>query len=214
MTTNCGPILIVDGDRSRASVVELLQQAGYVCREAERGEEALESAREELPGLVILADVLQGMASYELCRSLRDEFGEMLPIFFLSRTRKAPLDSVAGLLLGADDYIVEPFSPEEFIARVRRAVTRAAAIGSISGRLSHTLTGREVEVLDGLADGLSQKQIAEALTISPATVGTHIQRILGKLDVHSRAEAVAVAYRRGIVSRIPIGREAEAPATP
>jgi DNA-binding NarL/FixJ family response regulator len=146
-----------------------------------------------------MADVLPGIASYELCRSLRDDFGEVLPIFFVSRLRKEPLDCVAGLLLGADDYIVEPYAPEEFVARVRRAVTRASAFRVLNQTPTHTLTLREVEVLTGLANGLSQKEIAQQLVISPKTVGTHIQRILFKLEVHSRAEAVAAAYQRGIV---------------
>jgi DNA-binding NarL/FixJ family response regulator len=204
MAINCGSILVVDGDcRSRQSVIEILDRAGYVCRGAESGDDALTAAREEEPGMVILADVLPGMVSYELCHALRDEFGEILPIFFLSRLRTEPLDCVAGLLLGADDYIVEPFAPEEFVARVRRAVTRATAFRSINSRRPHTLTVREVEVLQCLANGLSQNRIAQELIISPKTVGTHIQRILGKLEVHSRAEAVAAAYQRGIVEPSP-----------
>ena len=152
-----------------------------------------------------------GLASYEVCRALRDEFDELLPIIFVSRERNEPLDVVAGLLLGADDYIVEPYAPEEFVARVRRAVTRAAAFRSINERPTHTLTVREVEVLQGLANGLSQREIAQQLIISPKTVGTHIQRILGKLRVHSRAEAVAAAYQRGIVEQpqAPQSRSAE-----
>jgi two-component system response regulator FixJ len=213
MTINCGSILVVDAEGPfRESVVELLEQAGYACRSAENGEEAVKAAREEEPGMVILADVLPGMAGYEICRVLRDEFGEILPIFFVSRLRKKPLDCVAGLLLGADDYIVEPFAAEEFIARVRRAVTRASAFRSLNNQSTHTLTLREVEVLTGLANGFSQKQIAQQLIISPKTVGTHIQRILFKLDVHSRAEAVAAAYQRGIVEAQPT-RDREALAT-
>jgi DNA-binding NarL/FixJ family response regulator len=199
-----GQILVVDGDDSaRSAVAETLLAAGYSCTGAATGEEGLRIAREHEPALVVLADVLDGLASYEVCRALRDDFGELLPIIFVSRLRKEPLDAVAGLLLGADDYVVEPFAPEEFVARVRRAVTRAAAFRSINERPTHTLTVREVEVLQGLANGLSQREIAQQLIISPKTVGTHIQRILGKLRVHSRAEAVAAAYQRGIVEQPP-----------
>jgi len=200
---NCGSIIVVDGDlTSRDSAIELLERTGYVCRAVPGGDEAMRAARQEEPAMVILADVLPDMASYELCRNLRDEFGEILPIFFLSRSRKEPLDTVAGLLLGADDYIVEPFAAEEFVARVRRAITRASAFQPLN-RVPHTLTVREAEVLTGLANGLSQIQIAQQLRISPKTVGTHIQRILTKLKVHSRTEAVAVAYQRGIVGPPP-----------
>src|SRR5712692_2127447 len=148
MAINCGSVLVVDGDPSaRESVSALLLQAGYACREAESGEEGLSAVREEEPALVILADVLPGMASYELCRALRDEFGEILPIIFISRLRKEPLDCVAGLLLGADDYLVEPVVPVEFVARVRRAITRSAVLRSLQHRATHSLTAREVEVL-------------------------------------------------------------------
>jgi DNA-binding NarL/FixJ family response regulator len=211
MATNCGTILVVDGVRSsRALVLETLEQAGYDCRGSATGEEALQLARDEEPAMVILADVLPGMASYELCRALRDEFGEVLPIFFLSRLRTEPLDCVAGLLLGADDYIIEPYASEEFVARVRRAITRASAFRSLNNRPAHTLTVREVEVLTGLANGLTQKQIAQDLIISPKTVATHIQRILSKLEVHSRAEAVAAAYQRGLVLQPAPDRDADA----
>jgi RNA polymerase sigma factor (sigma-70 family) len=66
------------------------------------------------------------------------------------------------------------------------------------------LTPREREVLELLLGGLTQEQIAERLVISPKTVGTHIQNILTKLGVHSRAQAVALAHRGGLVpSRSP-----------
>jgi DNA-binding NarL/FixJ family response regulator len=96
------------------------------------------------------------------------------------------------MLLGADDYIVKPFARGEFIARVRRAIDRSSA-SQASTRSS--LTPRELEVLKLLAEGLGHKKIAQALFITPKTVATHIQRILTKLDVHSRAEAVAYAHR-------------------
>jgi two-component system, OmpR family, response regulator VanR len=75
-----------------------------------------------------------------VCSSLRDTFGETLPIFFVSGTRTEPLDSVAGLLVGADDYIVKPFVPEELIARVRRALTRTNELNSANGSSAGALT--------------------------------------------------------------------------
>ena len=62
------------------------------------------------------------------------------------------------------------------------------------------LTKRELEVLGLLADGLSQKEIAARLVISSKTVAAHVQHILGKLGVHSRTQAVAHAYRRGLLN--------------
>jgi DNA-binding NarL/FixJ family response regulator len=69
------------------------------------------------------------------------------------------------------------------------------------------LTDRERQVLQLLAQGLTQGAIADELHISGKTVATHVQRILVKLDVHSRAEAIAFAYRNGLVEkqRLPVG---------
>jgi DNA-binding NarL/FixJ family response regulator len=66
-----------------------------------------------------------------------------------------------------------------------------------------SLTSRELEVLQLLAAGMRPKEIALELVISPKTVASHIQRVLAKLGAHSRAEAVAVAYRERLVSPLP-----------
>jgi DNA-binding NarL/FixJ family response regulator len=67
------------------------------------------------------------------------------------------------------------------------------------GGSAASLTERELEVLRLLADGLEQHEIADRLVISPSTVGTHLEHVLGKLGVHSRAQAVAAAYRTGLM---------------
>jgi DNA-binding NarL/FixJ family response regulator len=132
--------------------------------------------------------------AYEVCRELRDEFGEGLPIIFMSGERVEVIDRAAGLLIGGDDYLVKPLVPDELLSRVRRLLSRTTQTIVASG-----LTGRELEVLRFLAAGLSQKGIAEELVISPKTVGTHIERIFRKLGVHSQSQAVALAYREGWV---------------
>jgi len=71
---------------------------------------------------------------------------------------------------------------------------------------SHTLTPRELEILELLAEGLPQKEIARRLVLSSRTVARHIEHILGKLGVHSRAQAVALAYRHGLLGS-PSGRD-------
>jgi DNA-binding NarL/FixJ family response regulator len=198
------PILIVDDDAAARELVrELLEGAGYSTLEAASGEEALVLAGEQRPSLAVLDPHLPGISGYEVCRQLKERFGERLPIMFVSGTRTEPHDRVAGLMIGADDYIVKPYAPDELVARVWRLLMRTAdgrpeADGDAAG--SWRLTERELQVLGLLAQGLTQKAIAAELYISPKTVATHIQRILTKLDVHSRAEAVAVAYRLGIVN--------------
>jgi two-component system nitrate/nitrite response regulator NarL len=201
--SNPTPILVVDDDEAfRTFVCSLLAQAGFDARSARTGEEALAAVRDQAPALVLLDVVLPGMTGYETCRAIRETFGETLPILFVSGDRTEPLDRVAGLMLGADDYIVKPFPPEELVARVRRALIRTRSLRSKRSARADALglTGREDEILKLLASGLSHQAIADRLVISPKTVTTHVQHIFAKLGVHSRAEAVAVAYTEGLVS--------------
>jgi two-component system nitrate/nitrite response regulator NarL len=188
-------ILIVDDDRhSRTLISRVLRRAGYSTYEAATGEEALAAAKRERPALVIVETLLPGVSGYEVCRELKDEFGEAMPIVFVSGNRTEPGDRVAGLLLGGDDYLVKPFDPDELLARARRLLPPA-----IDGRKAHKLMRRELNVLSLLVDGLTQSEIAEKLVISPKTVAKQIEHILAKLGVHSRAQAVALALRGGLI---------------
>ena len=190
--TGAARILVADHDReSRALMSRVLRRVGYTVDQAETGEEALAVAKRERPALVVVEVLLRGVSGYEVCHELKNEFGEALPIVFVSGNRTESGDRVAGLLVGADDYLVKPFDPEELLARVRRLLPAPVA----EGRKVHELTQRELDVLSFLVEGLNQSEIAEKLVLSPRTVGKHIEHILRKLDVHSRAQAVSVALR-------------------
>ena len=143
--------------------------------------------------MAILEIPLSVLSGYEVCRSLKSELGAMFPVLFLSGVRTESYDRVAGLLVGADDYVVKPYAPDELLARVRLLEPRARASAGVSRT---DLTRREGEVLQLLAHGLTQHEIAVHLGISPKTVGTHIENVLRKLGVHSRAQAVALVFRR------------------
>jgi DNA-binding NarL/FixJ family response regulator len=149
---------------------------------------------------VLLEVNLPEASGYEVCHELRQKHGDGLPIVFVSGDRTTSADRVAGLLVGADDYLPKPTDPDELVARVRRLVARAAAPPETPRSGPAELTRRELEVLRLLADGLDQDAIAEQLVISGATVATHIQRVLKKLGVHSRAQAVALAYQEGLTT--------------
>jgi DNA-binding NarL/FixJ family response regulator len=197
-----GPILIVDDDSAfRTLVSELLAASGMTSIQAPSGEEALELARTTRPVLVMLDVRLPGVSGYETCRALREEFGDELPILFVSGDRTESLDRAVGLLLGGDDYVVKPFDPDELLARVRRLISRAHPPGPPppSPTREQTLTKRELDVLRQLAAGKRATEIAAELEISPKTVASHVQSILGKFGVRSRAQAVARAYERGLV---------------
>jgi DNA-binding NarL/FixJ family response regulator len=191
------PILVVDDDDGlRAELARLLEQEGYPVREAATGAEALAIARGELPQFAVIDVCLPDRSGYEICHILRSEFGEALPIMFISAARCESYDRVTGFLVGGDDYLVKPFATDEFLARVRRLIRRATWR---TPRASATLTSRESEVLQLLAEGLGQGEIATRLYISPKTVATHIEHVLAKLRVKSRAQAVAAAYQQGLI---------------
>jgi len=195
------PILVVEDDADEcARLSRILEDAGYRSRGAASGEEALEFFREETPALVLLDICLPGISGYQVCRELRDRFGEGLPIVFVSGSRKESYDRVAGLLVGGDDYLVKPLAPDELLIRVRRLIRRSVPLAP--GVVAN-LTRREQEVLRMLAQGMSPLDIAAQLFLSPKTVTTHIDHVLRKLGVNSRAQAVALAYRGDLVAQLP-----------
>jgi DNA-binding NarL/FixJ family response regulator len=195
--TQLRTILIADHEvETRSLVSGVLQAAGYDVVETDSGDDVMDAARRELPRLVILEVTLPALSGYEVCHQLREEFGEGLPIIFVSGERTEPFDRVAGILIGADDYMVKPFAPDELLARVRRLVRSRAPVAP---GVALKLTARENEVLRLLAEGLEQEEIASQLFISRRTVGTHIENITRKLGVRSRAQAVALAYREDLV---------------
>lgn len=196
-------MLVVDDDEGlRALVRDALENGGYTALEAATREEAFRLARQRPPDLVVTDIEMPGGSGYEVCRAFREEFGAELPIIILSGTRTEAYDRVAGFEFGADDYIVKPFDPEELRVRVRALLRRSrprehsapAADGS-------RLTPREREILGLLAAGLNQGEIARRFVVSPKTVSKHIERILKKLGVRSRTEAVAKAHNEGLIGR-------------
>jgi two-component system nitrate/nitrite response regulator NarL len=187
-------VLVVDDDqRFREMVRAVLERAGFAVAAAADADAALAAVGEARPHLGLLEVELSGASGFELYQELRDRLGEGLPIIFVSGEQTDPHDRVAGLLLGADDYLVKPIDPDELIARVRRSLRPRSdpAMGRAKLDLP-TLTAREQEILALLAEGKSSAEIARELVISVRTVGTHVQHILGKLGVHTRAQAVAL----------------------
>ena len=195
-------VLVVDDDGNiRTLLRELLGQEGYSVIEAASGTEAIATLRTSSPDLIISDVQMADGSGYDVCRALRQQLGRDVPFVFLSGTRTEPCDRVAGFEFGADDYIVKPFDPEELRARVRALLRRAEAPSALSPLVDYGLTPREREVMGLLAVGRAQREIAAELHLSSATVGKHVERILKKLGVHSRAEAVARAHHERLVTQ-------------
>lgn len=118
-------VLIVDDDAKIVELVKLyLNRDGYGVITAYDGTAALKLARESRPDLIVLDIMLPGIDGLEVCRILREE--SSVPIILLT-AKTTEQDRIAGLDLGADDYVTKPFSPKELAARVRAVFRRTAA---------------------------------------------------------------------------------------
>jgi DNA-binding NarL/FixJ family response regulator len=188
-------VLVADADHAcRQMLKGLLERLGCIVVTAASGDEALTLAHASTPALVVLDVHLPHTSGYEVVRELREAFGETLPIMFISDSRLDPADEVAGLLLGADDYVAKPIARDQFLARARRLLARSP-MRPIGGGL----TPRELEVLQLLVHGLRPLDIAERLCITRKTTSSHIEHILAKLGAHSQAQAIAFAIRDEVV---------------
>lgn len=131
-------VLIVDDDpHIRELLVFAFGKAGIATREAGDGEEALAMVEQTAPDLVVLDINMPRLDGLEVCRRLRA--GSNVPILFLS-SRDEELDRVLGIELGADDYVVKPFSPREIVARVQAILRRTAGSGgapAATGAIAH-----------------------------------------------------------------------------
>ncbi len=117
------PILVVEDDRKIAKVVKVyLEGAGYRVVHAERGRDAIEAALKERPLAVVLDLMLPDISGEEVCQELK-EMGDF-PIIMLT-SKYSEEERIAGFALGADDYVVKPFSPRELVYRVKAVLRRA-----------------------------------------------------------------------------------------
>jgi DNA-binding response OmpR family regulator len=130
-------ILIVEDERAVARGLEYgLTREGYAVQWAETGRRALDLARSGDPHLILLDIRLPDISGFDVCRQLRAE-GRRMPILMLT-ARDEEVDKVLGLELGADDYVVKPYSLRELLSRVRSLLRRAygdLAIGPGGGRV-------------------------------------------------------------------------------
>jgi DNA-binding response OmpR family regulator len=203
-------IVIVEDEPDICEVVSLyLKRAGYQVTCYADGLAAQEALLRQLPDLVILDVMLPGVDGFTLTRNLRDRFD--VPIILLT-SRREEADRIAGLELGADDYVVKPFSPQELVSRVRavlrrvRASSQTVVEGSLDfGDLSINpqtrlvrlnaqeiiLTAKEFDLLYHLAQHprqvFTRDQLLESIWgmsdyIDPGTVTVHIRRLREKIE--------------------------------
>jgi DNA-binding NarL/FixJ family response regulator len=179
-----------------------------VVAEAATAEEAV-----ALAGLdrvdVVLMDLQfgTGMQGAEATAAITARPGA--PRVLVLTTYDTDADILAAVEAGATGYLLKDAPPEDLAAAVRSAAAgRSALAPAVARRLldrmrtpGSTLTRRETEVLQLVADGLSNQRISRVLHLSQATVKTHLVHIYGKLGVNSRTAAVSVARRHGLIRR-------------
>ncbi|MEX2556089.1 MAG: response regulator transcription factor [Actinomycetota bacterium] len=175
MSMGSATVLVVDDERKiRDTVRSYLERDGYAVLVADTGQRAIEAAARATPDLVVLDLMLPDLSGEEVARSLRAV--SEVPIIMLT-AKASEEDRVAGLKLGADDYLVKPFSPRELLARVE-AVLRRSRGGSASaatsfdgGRLRIDRETREVAVDDeAVSLTRSEFDLLTALASRPARV--------------------------------------------
>jgi len=205
-----GSVLVVDDEPTIAEVVaRYLERAGYRARIAADGAQALQAASQERPDLVILDLMLPGLDGLEVMRRLREQDRDRIAVILLT-AKGEESDRVIGLRLGADDYVVKPFSPAELVARVdavlRRIDTSAdheaplelgeLTIDSAARRVyvrgeEVILTQREFDVLLFLArhpgQVFSRNQLMDSVWqysfyTDTSTVTVHMRRLRAKIE--------------------------------
>jgi two-component system NarL family response regulator len=170
---------------------------------ASNGREGLEQYRQHQPDITLMDLKMPDMGGVEAIRSIRAEFPSAR-IIVLS-TYQGDEDIFRALEAGAVTYLLKDVIAEKLMGVIREVAGGGRPIlPEVAQRLTHrmfqaALTNREIEVLQLVARGMRNKEIAADLKISDETVQGHVKSILAKLSVHDRTEAVAVAIRRGIV---------------
>jgi DNA-binding NarL/FixJ family response regulator len=175
-----------------------------VVAEAGNGQEALDAYRKHHPSLVIMDVRLPGMSGADSTAAILAEFPDAR-VLMLS-THSGEEEIYRAMQAGARGYVVKSVMREELLRAIRevyagRRYLDPAVASLLAERVSHrSLTSRELEVLQMVAKGLGNKEIAAALNIAEVTVKLHVSHVLEKLNVKDRTEAATVALRRGIIS--------------
>jgi two-component system, NarL family, response regulator LiaR len=177
-----------------------------VVGEARSGEEALEQLSNSKAQIVVMDIGLPGMDGIEATRQVKAMFPTLRVVMLTAHSLETEV--FAALASGADAYCLKTTNPVSLLVAIH-----AAALGStyldpqiahlVLGRITlpenNPLTPRETEVLRLIADGLSNKQVAEKLDISVATIKTHVEDILKKLSATDRTQAAVKALRQGLI---------------
>ena len=193
-------LLLIDDDPNLILLVkDYLEFRGYEVITAENGREALEVLEQEIPDMIICDVMMPEMDGYAFVNQVRqEERTSWIPILFLSAKGQSG-DKIKGINIGADVYMVKPFEPEELVAQVEASLKQAFRQRQQTGGGNDSeskiqvpfdvhLTQTELKVVQFVARGLANRDIAEELNVSQRTVESHVSNMLGKTGLHNRTE--------------------------
>ena len=197
-----GIVLIVDDlPDNLALLSDALEQAGHMVLVALDGATALERMQRLKPDIVLLDALMPGIDGFETCRRLKQAPGmRTVPVIFMTGLAETER-LVEGLSAGGIDYLVKPVVPDELVARLQAHLRVARDMNAAMrtrgedaepvAALPNPLTQREMDVLEWVARGKTNRDVADTLGMSPRTVNKHLEHIYEKLGVETRTAAVA-----------------------
>ena len=216
-------ILVIDDDVAINELIKInLELEGYTVIQALDGIKGFAMAKQELPSVIVLDVMMPELTGLDVCREVRKTLST--PIIILT-AKGEEIDRVVGLEIGADDYIVKPFSPREVIARIKAVLRRSAETNDVSNILRYEgleinldnyqikvkgevipCTPKEVEILHLLASHAGQVMGRDQILSlvwgydfsgDPRTVDTHIKRIRQKITVSDAHWGIQTVYSVG-----------------
>lgn len=200
-------ILIADDHALVRGVLrDAVEAAGHeVVGEAATGDDVVRLARELRPHVVLMDLSMPGIDGLSATRDLRRHAPDAAVLVVTMHAEPELLATARSA--GAQGYLLKDAGREEIAAAVAAVAagdeafdpTLASAAPDAPVPADHDLTERELQVLQLLTDGATPKEVATALVLSPKTVGNHVTNIYGKLDVHSRTQAITAAIKQGLV---------------
>lgn len=193
---NSKKLLLIDDDPNLILLVkDYLEFRGYEVITAENGREAQTILEKQLPDLVICDVMMPEMDGYAFVEQMREDSRcSWIPIIFLSAKGQSQ-DRIKGLRTGADVYMIKPFEPEELVAQVEACLSRAyppsqlpTSEPKIQVPPNVELTPTELKVIQLVAQGMANREIAERLNVSQRTIESHVSNMLNKTNLHNRTE--------------------------
>lgn len=193
-------LLLIDDDPNLILLVkDYLEFRGYQVTTAENGREALDMIEGQVPDMIICDVMMPEMDGYELVKHIRQDIRtNRIPVLFLSAKGQS-YDRVKGLTEGADVYMVKPFEPEELVAQVESSLNQINRWKDI--RVHNTeelptivvpsnveLTPTERKVVELVAKGMANREIADKLNVSQRTIESHVSNMLNKTNLNNRTE--------------------------